>query len=300
MGILIFLIIVFIGSILLSFYFSAEGFNSTVAVMPNGFNEASYLQGNPDIAAMIHAGAFNGHGWEQWLQYGKTEGRCCTGLPKDASGNLIVTFGTPTPIDASGNTTHRTTTDNSGNLTYSAALDTSGNPLVPSTSLNSTPFQITTHVNPLDLQSGLIDANGNTIRTSGPGMTVDASGNLISNRLKDLISILTQTQLSVAPSPTKDISNNVQDIQDISNNTQSLSDYYTMLKPQIQKDISNAVHSEFERSTVLPNAQQASTISVQQGAAWPQGSCGGSQISQPDMSEYIRKDSIPCYACSGF
>ena len=158
----------------------------------------------------------------------------------------------------------------------------------------------------------LIDSSGNRVPVPPPGVTVDASGNVLSNRLKDLISILTQSSVPLSrPADTvKDISNNSQPMpldsrmnnKDMSNN--DISQFYKMLKPQIHNDITNAVNKGFERSTVLPNNQKRNTPpspAIAQGMAWPYGPggqqhCGG-QEDTPDMNEYIRKDSIPCWAC---
>ena len=151
----------------------------------------------------------------------------------------------------------------------------------------------------------LVDSSG--IQVPAPGVTTDASGNVISNRLKDLISILTQPPISVAaanvaaeeqarksvPAPSSDNSGNAI----------SLASFYETIKPQIQKDVSQAVRQEFERTTVLPKKEQrrVATPSVAQGVSWPSypggGGDSGNQYPQPDMSEYIRKDSIPCWAC---
>ena len=153
----------------------------------------------------------------------------------------------------------------------------------------------------------LTDSSGNNVPVPPPGVTVDASGNVLSNRLKDLISILTQSNVPLKPAQdtVKDISNNSQPMpleSDMSNN--NISQFYKMLKPQIHNDITNAVNKGFERSTVLPTNQKRNTPpspAIAQGMAWPYGPggqqhCGG-QEDTPDMNEYIRKDSIPCWAC---
>jgi len=90
--------------------------------------------------------------------------------------------------------------------------------------------------------------------------------------------------------------------KDMSNN--DISQFYKMLKPQIHNDITNAVNKGFERSTVLPTNQKRNTApspAIAQGMAWPYGPGGqqhcGAQEDNTDMNEYIRKDSIPCWAC---
>lgn len=149
----------------------------------------------------------------------------------------------------------------------------------------------------------LVDASGNQVPTPGPGVTVDASGNVINNRLKDLISILTQPSLSLGSAPASKIRSAPSAATDNAGNSiipdesGSLDNFYNITKPQLQKDIAQAVHKEFERSTVLPKQEQNQQLSpaVAQGIAWPP--IATQPQPYPDMSEYIRKDSIPCWAC---
>lgn len=149
----------------------------------------------------------------------------------------------------------------------------------------------------------LVDSSGNQVPTPGPGVTVDASGNVISSRLKDLISILTQPSLSLGAAPPSRIRSAPASATDDSGNSivpdasGSLDSFYKTIKPQLQEDIAQAVHKEFERSTVLPKQErnQQLTPAVAQGMAWPPPQ--PQPQPQPDMSEYIRKDSIPCWAC---
>ena len=77
--------------------------------------------------------------------------------------------------------------------------------------------------------------------------------------------------------------------------TPCLDQYYSILKPQIQKDISTAIHDEFARVTAPPNSIAITTPATQQGCSMQE-----TQQQQQDMSQYIRKDSIPCWNCSGF
>jgi hypothetical protein len=147
----------------------------------------------------------------------------------------------------------------------------------------------------------LVTPSGVQVPTPAPGMTVDNSGNVISNRLKDLISILTQSNLNLnGPDPN---TSNVTQPAPVNNNTSgsnanSLSQFYDTLKPQIKKDITDAVNNGFERSTVLPSGgKRCASPAVQQGIDWSQSFCEDNN--QQDMSEYIRKDSVPCWGCSG-
>lgn len=146
------------------------------------------------------------------------------------------------------------------------------------------------------------DNSGNTVPMPPPGPAVDASGNVISTRLKDLISVLTQSNLNVAPATAQQAPVEIRPASTKEKSTgqePTLDQYYQSLKPVIQKDIAQAVQQQFERSTVLPKAAPSITPSVAQGASWPSpgggGSCGRPQ---PDMNNYIRKDSIPCWGCT--
>ena len=77
--------------------------------------------------------------------------------------------------------------------------------------------------------------------------------------------------------------------------TPCLDQYYSVLKPQIQKDISTAINNEFTRLTALPNSAPITTPSTQQGCSMQETQ---QQQQSPDMSKYIRKDSVPCWNCS--
>lgn len=143
--------------------------------------------------------------------------------------------------------------------------------------------------------------SGNTVPMPPPGPATDVSGNVIGSRLKDLISVLTQSNLNVAPASAV-AAPTVTTPQPIKQqNEPTLDTYYQSLKPLIQKDVAQAVQQQFERSTVLPKAPTYNQVtpSVAQGAMWPKPrpppGCGKPE---PDMNDYVRKDSIPCWGCS--
>jgi hypothetical protein len=131
-----------------------------------------------------------------------------------------------------------------------------------------------------------------------PEAGLDSSGNNVRVNLNDLLSAISIPSFSndrrrhkrdddnddmATPSPIKPVE------------TPCLDQYYSVLKPQIQKDISTAIHDEFARVTAPPNSTPITTPATQQGCSMQQVQ---EQI-QPDMSQYIRKDSIPCWSCSG-
>ena len=147
------------------------------------------------------------------------------------------------------------------------------------------------------LSESFTDTSGNVITDTSGNVIHDTSGNDLNKRLSDLISILTASKLEVEPQEDTSLTNRSRRYQTVNNDDTSisLSSFFESIKPQLSNDISAAVHDEFERSKVLPqgNRGQALSSSVQQGMAWQDGS------DQPDMSQYVRKDSIPCWGCSG-
>jgi hypothetical protein len=127
----------------------------------------------------------------------------------------------------------------------------------------------------------------------------DGSGNNVRVSLNALLSAMSIPSFSndrhpykrdydddmATPSPVKPV------------DTVSLDQYYSTLKPQIQKDISTAIHDEFARVTAPPNSVPITTPATQQGCSMQE--VQQQMQPQPDMSQYIRKDSVPCWGCSG-
>jgi hypothetical protein len=255
---LLFLIIVFILAVGLSFYFSAEGFEVIDVVALKAELE--------DLTKSIDY--LNGLGLNE----------------------------------TSGNATYDANMKRIKEIKTLLAAPASVPAPVPASVPASVPAPVPTVVQPIEPSRSLVDSSGNKVSTPPPGVTTDASGNLISNRLKDLISIMTQPAMPVVAANTAKEQQGRESVpasasDNMGGTEQSLASFYQTMKPQIQQDISQAVRQEFERSTVLPKAeqqQQQPTPAIAQGIAWPYGPGGKAQ---PDMSEYIRKDSIPCWAC---
>jgi hypothetical protein len=129
----------------------------------------------------------------------------------------------------------------------------------------------------------LTDISGNTVSMPPPGPAIDTDGTLIGGRLKDLISVLSQSNLHVEPAASLPAASGPHD--------QSLGAYYKTSQQQ----------PRFERATVLPRVPQNTqelTPSIAQGGGWPKPSCKKPGQQPPDMNEYIRKDAIPCWGCT--
>lgn len=144
----------------------------------------------------------------------------------------------------------------------------------------------------------LTDISGNTVSMPPPGPAIDTDGTLIGTRLKDLISVLSQSQLNVEPAasvsatsvPATSVSAASVPAASVPQD-QSLGAYYKTSQQQ----------PRFERATVLPRVPQNNqerTPSIAQGGGWPKPSCKKPGQQQPDMNEYIRKDAIPCWGCT--
>lgn len=347
---LYFLIVVFVVSIILSFYYSYEGFNSAVAnsglqselerlnkdityLKGLGINEQSnhffydkYTKRIKEINAILNPGAPAAAIASQNVE--------ATPMPQPPVVQQTVTLAPGSPIMCPSGKEFR----NGGCVTLTASGMPTGLPVrgtcpsdkvefngicwgpCPSGTIQvanrcfSDPVVAASEQRVFDNeiarfeqieaeQNRLTDSSGTPVPVPPPGVTVDASGNVLSNRLKDLISILTPSNVPLPrPADTvKDISNNSQPMpleSDMSNN--DIAQFYKMLKPQIHNDITNAVNKGFERSTVLPTNKKPNTPpspAIAQGMAWPYGPGGQQHCDQPDMSEYIRKDSIPCWGC---
>ena len=125
------------------------------------------------------------------------------------------------------------------------------------------------------------------------GNYLDGSGNIVRINLNDLLGAITSPSFNDKKNEKDDkirIPTPVKPVE-----TPCLDQYYSILKPQIQKDISTAIHDEFARVTAPPNSIPITTPATQQGCSMQE-----TQQQQQDMSQYIRKDSIPCWNCSGF
>lgn len=127
------------------------------------------------------------------------------------------------------------------------------------------------------------------------GNYLDGSGNIVRVNLNDLLGAISSPSFTDKKKNEKDdkirIPTPVKPVE-----TPCLDQYYSILKPQIQKDISTAIHDEFARVTAPPNSTPITTPATQQGCSMQETQQQQQQC--PDMSRYIRKDSVPCWNCS--
>jgi len=62
------------------------------------FNEAAYLAANPDVAAVVRAGQFDGSGYQHYLQFGQREGRPLYPATVNAQATVVATAPDATPV----------------------------------------------------------------------------------------------------------------------------------------------------------------------------------------------------------
>ncbi len=141
------------------------------------------------------------------------------------------------------------------------------------------------------------DASGNTVTTRYMGgtrtttnMTKDASGNEIKLSIADLFGLLGPFKMSdasgntikaPAPAETKPTETSTKEIED-------------RIAKAVSKQVKDDLMSQRSVDAVYDKYAPCDlTDSEAQGQEY-----GNIHSRQPDMSEYIRKDSIPCWNCS--
>ena len=119
----------------------------------------------------------------------------------------------------------------------------------------------------------------------------DASGEYVRVSLRDLMSILgmaTQKNTVSAPEPVSKES-----VHNLEGKESGTSDMYASIKDDLLKEVRTTVRSsiqEKQEGSVLSDSC-IDSISNQQGTDWMR------YIPGKNPADYIRKDSIPCYAC---
>ena len=148
------------------------------------------------------------------------------------------------------------------------------------------------------------DASGNTITSrytggTAPKATKDASGNEIKLSISDLFGLLGPFKMSdasgnsiktAAPAETKPTETSTKEIED-------------RIAKAVSKQLKDDLMSQRSVDTVYDKYAPCDlTDSEAQGQEYqsnqPKPLMGVPNNQQPDMSEYIRKDSIPCWNCS--
>lgn len=155
--------------------------------------------------------------------------------------------------------------------------------LPPTTTTTST----TNTTSTTDASGNTTDASGNTVSTSGQGM--------INLSLSDLIKLFgsTATGTSAPPSAPATPSNNP------AASTTAGQDFYNQFRPMLLDDINKAIQAQAATTPTTTTTTTQSTDSTSCSPSLQQGTdFSTAQNNIQYNQEYIRKDSIPCYACS--
>jgi len=138
------------------------------------------------------------------------------------------------------------------------------------------------------------DASGNAVDASGNAVTTRGTGT-INLSLADLITLFGSTATGTSAPPPAAIppSNNP------APSTTAGQDFYNQFRPMLLEDINKAIEA---KATVAP-ATVAVPVTVEEDASCSPSLQQGTDFSTAQNNiqynqEYIRKDSIPCYACS--
>lgn len=137
------------------------------------------------------------------------------------------------------------------------------------------------------------DASGNAVDASGNAVTTRGSGT-INLSLADLITLFgsTATGTSAPPAATPPSNNPAP-------STTAGQDFYNQFRPMLLDDINKAIEA---KATTAP-ATVAAPATVEDDVSCSPSLQQGTDFSSAQNNiqynqEYIRKDSIPCYACS--
>jgi hypothetical protein len=148
------------------------------------------------------------------------------------------------------------------------------------------------------------DASGNTVTTQYTGRTAskatkDASGNEIKLSISDLFGLLGPFKMSdasgnsiktAAPAETKPTESSTKEIEDRIAKAVSKQVKDDLMSQRAVDDI----HDKYAPCDLTDSEAQGQEYQNVQ----PKPLMGLRNHQQPDMSEYIRKDSIPCWNCS--
>ena len=170
------------------------------------------------------------------------------------------TFGTPGTTTTTGTTTPGTTTV-----------------LPPTTTTTTTTTQ--------DASGNSVDASGNAVPKGGSGV--------INLSLADLIALFGSTATGTSAPPTAATPSN-----NPATSTTAGQDFYNQFRPMLLDDINKAIEAKAttapaSAATATTEADTSCSPSLQQGTDF-----STAQNNIQYNQEYIRKDSIPCYACS--
>ena len=130
-----------------------------------------------------------------------------------------------------------------------------------------------------------MDASGNAVPKGGSGV--------INLSLADLIALFGSTATGTSAPPTAATPSN-----NPATSTTAGQDFYNQFRPMLLDDINKAIEAKAttapaSAATATTEADTSCSPSLQQGTDF-----STAQNNIQYNQEYIRKDSIPCYACS--
>lgn len=134
----------------------------------------------------------------------------------------------------------------------------------------------------------------------------DASGNEISSNitlsLADLMTLFSLAKVSSTPAtttPTTTTSTETTTPTTSSTPSIDAKDFYNQMRPSLLSDVSDIVSTKLAGAPFVPPTPVKSEGSSCDSDSMAQGvEFVDAKVSLEDNSDYIRKDSIPCYNCS--
>ena len=150
------------------------------------------------------------------------------------------------------------------------------------------------------------DASGNTIRTdaSGNAVRTDASGNDVRISLQDLYGLLGPFRMdasgnSVTKPATETPGSSIKapEVADTPQSNISLNELTNRISKSVAKQVKDDLAAQHSLDDVYDKYAPCDLTDAEaQGQEYEKVKPRPSE--KPDMSEYIRKDSIPCWNCS--
>jgi hypothetical protein len=135
------------------------------------------------------------------------------------------------------------------------------------------------------------DASGNVVDASGS--PVPSTSNTIQLTLSDLLKLFKSATPSPPPPPPKvSVREAIKEV--VTKEPNSSAQLYEKIRPSVIQDIKAQLQgAPFEPAAPIPTSCDMSSDSVAQGVELM-----NAKASLENNSDYIRKDSIPCYGCS--
>ena len=251
------------------------------------------------VPAACKGWAFNGSGvWTNFNLVSNTASVNTNGVGNRGTGGLSTGGYTGSYLGNPANYLLNTDSINSqlGSIWggYSGTIPTFGTSGTTTTTPGTTTPGTTTVLPPTTTTTTITtrDASGNSVDASGNAVPTASSG-LINLTLADLIALFGSTATGTsAPPKAATPSNNP------ATSTTAGQDFYNQFRPMLLDDINKAIEAKAttapaSAATATTEADTSCSPSLQQGTDF-----STAQNNIQYNQEYIRKDSIPCYACS--